>query len=224
MRLREAYERHEGHLLRNSRKYAHRDAVQGDSLWNWMALGQHHGLPTRLLDWTFSPFVALHLATEDLSQFGTDGVVWCMNYVRSNRSLPEALKQVLEEEGSGIFTAEMLDCVARNLQDLQALAEHTFVVFLEPPSLNDRIVNQFALFSLMSRPRARLDSWLQRRPSLSRRIIIPAVLKWEIRDKLDQANITEHMLYPGLDGLGWWLRRYHGAGPPRSTASPDVEL
>jgi hypothetical protein len=70
-------------------------------------------------------------------------------------------------------------------------------------------VNQFALFSLMSSPRASFDRWLAARPRLARRIIIPASLKWEVRDKLDQANINERVLFPGLDGLSRWLTRYY---------------
>jgi hypothetical protein len=209
LRLGGPYNRQETHLLRNFRKYAQRDAVPRDSIWNWLALGQHHGLPTRLLDWTFSPFVALHFATQTLDEFHKDGVVWCVDYATIHDMLPEVLRRALEEEGSDVFTTEMLDSAAGELEEYDALAECPFPLFFEPPSLDDRIVNQFALFSLMSSPQVQLQDWLQDRPDLSFRVIIPASLKWEVRDKLDQANITERVLFPGLDGLGQWLTRYY---------------
>jgi FRG domain-containing protein len=215
MRLGGAYDKQEGHLLRNFRKYALRDATAWlDSVWTWLAMGQHYGLPTRLLDWTYSPFVALHFATQDLDCFDRDGVIWCVDYVKTNELLPESLKSVLEEEGSDVFTVEMLDRVSPTLADFARLAEEPFVVFLEPPSLDDRIVNQFALFSLISRVTARMDEWLRQHPKVCRRIVLPAALKWEVRDKLDQANINERVLFTGLDGLSRWLTRYYSPRTP----------
>jgi hypothetical protein len=203
----------ERHVLRNFRKYARRTFVGDDSIWNWLSLAQHHGLPTRLLDWTYSPYVALHFTTDLLEHFDVDAELWVVNFAETNRRLPKALRSVLEHEGSDVFTGEMLSSVAPTLEALDELASEAFVLFIEPPSLDDRIVNQSALFSVMSKPHAVMADWLDEHPEAYRRIVIPAELKWEVRDKLDQANISERVLFPGLDGLSRWLKRYYTERP-----------
>jgi hypothetical protein len=196
-------------MLRNFRKYAAQlTPVRVDSIWHWLAVAQHHGLPTRLIDWTFSPLVALHFATEHPSGYGRDGLVWCVDFVRANKLLPKRLRAILEEDGSDTFTTEMLGGFAA-LRDFDALSRDPFLMFLEPPALDARILNQAALFSLMPSPSASLDEWLVAHPDLCRRVIVPAELKWEVRDKLDQAGIHERTLFPGLDGLSRSLERYY---------------
>lgn len=196
-------------LLRNFRKYAHSTTGSGvESIWHWLAVAQHHGLPTRLTDWTYSPFVALHFATADPEAFEQDGVVWGVNFIQAHRLLPRRLRAILEEEQSDALTVEMLSAFD-SLQGFDSLSREPFAAFIEPPSLDARITNQFALFSIMSSPSASLEEWMGRHPELCRRVVVPAELKWEVRDKLDQANLNERTLFPGLDGLSRWLQRYY---------------
>ena len=209
MRLGGNYKQIERHLLRNFIKYAHRNISHEATFWHWLSVAQHHGLPTRLLDWTYSPLVATHFATANIDKFETDSAIWAVNCEEANRLLPDALTCELKCEGANIFTTQLLSRVVNSLEMFDELSSEPFLLFFEPPSMDDRIVNQFALFSVMSSPILGIDDWFASHPSICRKIIIPSALKWEVRDKLDQCNITERVLFPGLDGLSTWLRRHY---------------
>lgn len=213
-------------LLRSFIKYAYQETSLGSNEWYWLSLAQHHGLPTRLLDWTNSPLVALHFATVNAEHSDEDGAVWCVHVDHAHDHLPQPFKESLQDNGALVFTVEMLQDLAKDIEAFNRFAEsgENFVVFFEPPSLDARIVNQFAFFSMMPDPEAKLDDWLEQHPDLYRKIIIPKGLKWEIRNKLDQMNITERVLFPGLDGLSLWLKRYYSPHPAWAENTEDTEM
>lgn len=204
----------ENHLIRNFQKYSPINTLVDDynNIWNWISLGQHHGLPTRFLDWTFSPNVALHFMTDDINTFNKDGAIWIVDFVEIKNHLPKDLQNKLRDQKTLSFTsAELKKYIGNTISEIETY-EKTHgdaLLFFEPPSIDDRIVNQFAMFSFMLNPDVDKKSWLETHKHLYKRIIIPADLKWEIRDKLDQSNITERIIYPGLDGISKWLGRWY---------------
>lgn len=199
----------EKHLLRNFKKYGHDSFNSAGSTWHWLAVAQHHGLPTRLLDWTYSPFVAMHFATDDIEYAKKDGVIWKANYHDSYRQLPRKMRDSLEAAGGNVFTVEMLTDLVKDLDEFDLLSKDDFYIFFEPPSVDARIVNQHALFSISSNPKQSLEYLFTQAQTDAQKILIPHEIKWEIRDKLDQANITERVLFPGLQGLSDWLKRHY---------------
>jgi len=201
-------------MLRSFRKYAETGSIPADTLLVRLAVAQHHRLPTRVLDWTVSPKVALHFATAEEEHYDKDGVVWCVDVRQVRDLLPVPLQNILKDELAFLFSVEMLPDI-KSLKDLDAFGtKHgTFALFFEPPSLDARIVNQGAIMPVMPGSTLCLNDFLQSYPQIYRRIVVPKELKWEVRDKLDQDNVTERMLFPGLDGLSNWLRRYYGPGP-----------
>lgn len=200
----------ERHLVRSFQKYASQNSVAYESIWNWLTLGQHHGLPTRLLDWSFSMLSALHFALDDHTRFDeADGAIWSVDLVKLKDTLPTGIKELYDKEGAFTFTLKTLDSIGKELDVLSNYNGKDILIFFEPPSINERIVNQFALLSTTRNPRTNVSDWLEMHPNVYRKIIIPKELKWEFRDRLDQMNITERIIYPGLDGLSKWLKRYY---------------
>jgi hypothetical protein len=76
MRMGKPYPNMERSLLKQFQKYAHKHIVERDTDWHWLSVAQHHGLPNRLLDWTYSRYVALHFAVSKIEDFGEDGAAW----------------------------------------------------------------------------------------------------------------------------------------------------
>ena len=219
-RLGSHYPKVEGPLLRAFERYARPGEIASDALLFKLAVAQHYGLPTRVLDWTTSPKVALHFATFEEQHFDKDAAIWCVNVDKVRECLPERLKEKIHD--AYVFSVEMLTQY-KTLPEFDKLNEGSpFPIFFEPPSLDARIVNQGAILSIMPGAGMDLRDFLRKHDDLFSRIIIPKCLKWEIRDKLDQDNVTERMLFPGMAGTSTWLKRYYGPGGRGQDAASEA--
>ena len=200
-------------ILRNFTKYAiTEDPTLESSVWKQMILGQHHGLPTRLLDWTYSPLTALHFATTEnnLDKMAKhDCVVWKIDINEIHGLLPPKYYEMLGEEKAGIFTVEMINKIAATTDQYDTDMGDSSMVIIEPPSIDPRIINQYSYFSIIPSRMTDIEGFLNENTQNSVRYVIKKELRWRIRDMLDQLNINERIVYPGLDGLSQWLTRHY---------------
>lgn len=200
-------------MLENFIKYAKiEDPSIDESIWKAMIIGQHHGLPTRLLDWTHSTIAGLHFANTEMSLSDLDKrdcAVWRINARELNQRLPEKYKAVLEEKRTFIFSVENLAHVTNSIDEYDTDMDGNSLVLLEPPSIDQRIVNQYSFFTVTPKGIVGLEEFLEKNTNNTVKYIIDKSLRWDLRDILDQLNMNERMIYPGMDGTAKWLGRHY---------------
>ena len=116
---------------------------------------------------------------------------------------------VLENEHADIFTVDLLSKIAPGTDDYDEDMKDSSMVIIEPPSIDPRIVNQYSYFSIIPTGVANIEDFLNKNTENTVKYVIKKELRWRIRDMLDQLNINERTVYPGLDGLSKWLARHY---------------
>jgi hypothetical protein len=198
----------EEHILRNFIRYSRPYFTQPPvNDWEVLVAAQHHGLPTRLLDWTYSPLVAAHFAT--LGEAESDRVVWRLDWksVHQFFGLPELALLIQDLEG---ILGGNRPLTPWNLFSAKRDAK-PFACMLEPPSLNARIAAQSSTFTLCSEKRQSFDRFLENHGlgSALTKFIIPAKETARFRDQLDLVSVDERRLFPDLDGVAAEMKRYY---------------
>lgn len=204
-------------ILANFTKYAEiEDSSIGISIWRQMILGQHHGLPTRLLDWSYSPLISMHFALEETNLENMDQhdcVIWRIDIDELHSMLPEKYQKVMERMKTTIFSLRMLQEACTCLEEYDADMKDRAILIVEPPSIEQRIVNQVSFFSIIPSDMKDIEAFLTTYTENTVRFIIKKEIRWQARDLLDQLNISERIIYPGLDGLSRWLLRHYFVKP-----------
>lgn len=200
-------------LLENFIKYVSiEDPTIDESIWKAMIVGQHYGLPTRLLDWTHSTLVALHFADTEENLRDVDArdcVIWRIDARELNGKLPEKYQQALNKKNTFIFSVSHLASVTDSIEQYDKDMEDKSLVTVEPPSIDQRIVSQYSFFTVIPKGIINLEDYLDKNTENTVKYVIDKNLRWDIRDILDQLNMNERMIYPGKAGIAQWLTRHY---------------
>ncbi|MCO4088795.1 MAG: FRG domain-containing protein [Limnohabitans sp.] len=185
-----------------------------DNSLEWLALIQHYGGPTRLLDFTRSFYIAAFFAVETAD---SDAAIWCLN--------PRILKKSSEVANlnlnqNTLKSEEVYNHLIDDEENLQA------VIDVEPFFLNERLIRQQGLFVMpcslnvdfetclfgslagptskltradIDRVQLELGTFYENAAII--KIIIPKIIHSDIRRDLARMNVDAANLFPGIDGF-----------------------
>lgn len=179
----------------------------GKDTLTWLIYAQHYGAPTRLLDWTSNPLVALYFACKDVSK---DGYVAVLNINKFNRFKAEALKQQIDKENMGLTIKELIE---KSLLDRDC---YEYPIVHLPQYIDSRMSAQSSYFLAWGRDKRSLEDMLFQHKNKSKafsgdnryilfKIMIDKDLKLNLLRQLDTLGINEKSIFPGMDEVGKYI-------------------
>lgn len=212
-----------------------------DNVFEWLALMQHHGAPTRLLDFTWSPFVAAFFALEKAKadvQTPTHCAVWAINF-KEVRRVNKIIAQQYPLFAEYLVAKDDDGKVPDPNEKIRDLAPRTrkkyewfyvinswrdrvpFIAVGEPYHMNQRLIAQSGTFvvpSILDQP---VEEILAQYPdpkiTIAKFELDIGMIRKEAMNNLYFMNITNATLFPSLDGmarsLNYELEHHWGFDP-----------
>ena len=181
----------------------------------WLEIAQHFGVPTRLLDFTENPLVALYFACS--SSVGVDACVWILNEPAYNKKffLQDSIVQTAQSQVNvnSIIMHEIINRDSK-LGDLQYIQ---WPWIYKPLYREERMHLQSSMFMMWGAQRGALTDFIDKNDYMVDEnvtnsdhgiicsIMIPADKKKEILQQLNLLGINEKFIYPGMDGVGKYI-------------------
>ena len=187
--------------------YISRDLLPSTKL-GWLSLMQHHGVPTRLLDFTESPFIGLFFAFDDVSPAQRDAcAIWAIEYRRLMKESIELLHQKIDGFNYDYSYIQMHpDQVFEEYVDQSS---YDILWATEPLLVNLRLERQKGTFLLSGNIHKRILDLLRARPMADsvHKIVIPPSLADDVFHMLGQMGIDSSRLFSDLDGMARDVKR-----------------
>lgn len=204
-----------------------------DNSFTWLQYAQHYGVPTRLLDFSENPLVALYFCCNEHSE--KDGALWFIRTTAFDRwSESEMIcEQYAEEYTKMKMIFSILESMEGRIDYGKEVLEKKRPVLFVPTYIDQRMIAQSSRFLLWGEDKRPLcemvskENYMEETPcdvrietaddkSFLRKLILPAKCKEEILRELDLLGINEKTVFPGLDGVGNYVEQYHRSIPIRS--------
>ncbi|MDF2537714.1 MAG: hypothetical protein K0S76_735 [Herbinix sp.] len=193
------------------------DRLNREDYISWMEYAQHFGAPTRLLDFTMNPLVALYFACiSDMKNDGSVSVIINNNY---NDFCNFNSKYLLENPNVNVKQ----DIINGALKKSKNYFEYPYNYI--PYYFDKRMAAQSSCFMLWGSIHCSFEEMIKeenrlilyekpnqeenKRQRFLGKIIIPSYLKREFIRKLDLFGINEKTLFPGLDSIGKYIARHY---------------
>lgn len=200
--------------------------------WEELAIAQHHGLPTRFMDWTTNPLVALYFAVRNTCDRNADSAVYVLisnpkRYADLKRGQAIQVKPVgdaatesaseLEDDAYDDFSTDDTVLIATTIdtttptEGTELSADVGPLELPTPFKISENIIYDPPHVS----PRIRaqdgvlLACWQPTKPLDEKdylEIVIKQTAHEDIRRRLDQYGVFDKQLFPDLDGIAKWLK------------------